>query len=71
MEESSCENPKYGRGLFTYYLLQGMKERKDAPIYKIFKYVTLHVELDAAANGWKRHPFFRRGTLWRGLCRAF
>ncbi len=57
-EESSYESPKYGHGLFTYYLLQGMKERKDAPIDKIFEYVKAHVEQDAAANGWKQHPFF-------------
>ncbi|MGA7241316.1 MAG: caspase family protein [Bryobacteraceae bacterium] len=58
VEESSYESPKYGHGLFTYYLLQGMKERKDAPIDKIFEYVKAHVEQDAAANGWKQHPFF-------------
>lgn len=37
--------------------LQGMKERKDAPIDKIFEYVKEHVEQDAAASGWKQHPF--------------
>ena len=57
-EESSYESPKYGHGLFTYYLLQGLKEKKDTPIDKVFDYVKTHVEQDAAANGWKQHPFF-------------
>lgn len=56
-EENSYESPKYGHGLFTYYLLQGLKTKKDAPINQIFDYVKTHVEQDAAANGWKQHPF--------------
>jgi Caspase domain len=57
VEESSYESPKYGHGLFTYYLLQAMKDRKDSPIDKMFEYVKEHVEQDAAASGWKQHPF--------------
>jgi hypothetical protein len=57
VEESSYESPKYGHGLFTYYLLQGLKEKKGAPMDKIFDYVKAHVEQDAAASGWKQHPF--------------
>ena len=57
-EESSYESVKYGHGLFTYYLLQALKERKDAPMDKIYEYVTAHVTQDASANGWKQHPFF-------------
>jgi hypothetical protein len=56
-EESSFESAKYGHGLFTYYLLQGLRERKDAPVEKIYQYVRAHVTQDAAANGWKQHPF--------------
>jgi len=56
-EESSFESAKYGHGLFTYYLLQGLREQKDAPIEKIYEYVRAHVTQDAAANGWKQHPF--------------
>jgi Caspase domain len=56
-EESSFESPKYGHGLFTYYLLQGLKAQKDAPMDKIYEYVSGHVTQDAAANGWKQHPF--------------
>jgi Caspase domain len=58
VEESSYESPKYGHGLFTYYLMQGLKEQKGAPMDKVFEYVKAHVEQDAAANGWKQHPFF-------------
>jgi hypothetical protein len=57
VEESSYESPKYGHGLFTYYLLEGLRAQKDAPIDKVFDYVKLHVTEDAAANGWKQHPF--------------
>jgi hypothetical protein len=57
-EESSYESAKYGHGLFTYYLLQALKESKDAPMDKIYEYVTAHVTQDALANGWKQHPFF-------------
>lgn len=57
VEESSYESPKYAHGLFTYYLLQGMKAKKDSPVEQIFDYVKTHVEQDAAANGWKQHPF--------------
>jgi len=56
-EESSFESAKYGHGLFTYYLLQGLREQKDAPVEKIYEYVRAHVTQDAAANGWKQHPF--------------
>jgi hypothetical protein len=58
VEESSYESPKYGHGLFTYYLLEGLRAQKDAPIDKVFDYVKAHVTQDAAANGWKQHPFF-------------
>ena len=58
LEESSYESPKYGHGLFTYYLLQALREKKDSPVDKIFEFVQSHVEQDAAANGWKQHPFF-------------
>jgi hypothetical protein len=57
-EESSFESAKYGHGLFTYYLLQGLKERKDSPMEQVSEYVSAHVTQDAAANGWKQHPFF-------------
>jgi hypothetical protein len=58
VEESSYESPKYGHGLFTYYLLEALKAQKASPIDQIFAYVKTHVEQDAAANGWKQHPFF-------------
>ncbi len=53
--ESSYESPKYAHGLFTYYLLQAMKTK--STIEQLFDYVKTHVEQDAAANGWKQHPF--------------
>jgi hypothetical protein len=56
-EESSYESAKYGHGLFTYYLLQGLKEHKDDPMDRVYDYVKSHVTQDAAANGWKQHPF--------------
>jgi Caspase domain len=71
VEESSYESPKYGHGLFTYYLLQGMKERKDAPIDKIFEFVKAHVEQDATANGWKQHPFFSASDAGAPLVLGF
>ncbi len=58
VEESSYESPKYGHGLFTYYLLEGLRTQKDAPLDKVFDYVKSRVAQDAAANGWKQHPFF-------------
>jgi hypothetical protein len=58
VEESSYESPKYGHGLFTYYLLEGLRAQRDAPLDKVFDYVKSHVSQDAAANGWKQHPFF-------------
>jgi hypothetical protein len=58
-EESSYESPKFGHGLFTYYLLQGLKQQKDAPISAVYQYVQTQVEREAAANGWKQHPVFR------------
>lgn len=56
--ESSYEHPKYGHGLFTYYLLEALKQGKDAPIEKVYEYVNTHVTADAAANHWKQHPVF-------------
>ena len=57
-EESSYEVAKYGHGVFTYYLLQALRQEKDAPVDKIYQYVNTHVAQDAAANGWKQHPIF-------------
>jgi caspase domain-containing protein len=58
LDESSYESPKYGHGLFTYYLLEGLRTQKDATLDKVFDYVKSHVTQDAASNGWKQHPFF-------------
>ncbi|MGA3015815.1 MAG: caspase family protein [Bryobacteraceae bacterium] len=57
-EESSYELAKYSHGLFTYYLLQGLKQQKDAPLDKIYPWITAQVSKEAAANGWKQHPVF-------------
>ena len=57
-EESSYELAKYGHGLFTYYLLQGLKQQKDAPLDKIYPWITAQVAREAEANGWKQHPVF-------------
>jgi hypothetical protein len=57
-EESSYESPKYGHGLFTYYLLEGLKTQKDTPIDQIFESVKQRVTQDASASGWKQHPVF-------------
>jgi len=57
-EESSYELTKYGHGLFTYYLLQGLKQQKDTPLDKIYPWITAQVAREAEANGWKQHPVF-------------
>jgi len=57
-EESSYESPRLGHGLFTYYLLQGLKEQKDAPLNAVYQYVQAQVTREASANGWKQHPVF-------------
>jgi uncharacterized caspase-like protein len=57
-EESSYEMARYSHGLFTYYLLQGLKQQKDTPLDKIFPWITTQVAHDAEANGWKQHPVF-------------
>jgi hypothetical protein len=57
-EESSYESAKYSHGLFTYYLLAGLKLQKDAPLDKIYQWVAEQVARDAEANGWKQHPVF-------------
>jgi len=58
VDESSSEQARYGLGLFTYYLLQGLQQQKDAPIDKLFDWVKEHVAQDAAQNHWKQHPVF-------------
>jgi len=57
-EESSYELPKYSHGLFTYYLLQGLRQQKDAPLDKVYSWVAAQVANEAGANGWKQHPVF-------------
>jgi len=57
-EESSYELAKYSHGLFTYYLLEGLKQQKDAPLDKIYPWVTAQVAREAEANGWTQHPVF-------------
>jgi uncharacterized caspase-like protein len=57
-EESSYESARYSHGLFTYYLLQGLKQQKDTPLDKIYQWVTAQVAREAEANGWKQHPVF-------------
>ena len=57
-EESSYELAKYSHGLFTYYLLQGLRQQKDAPLDKIYPWVTAQVSREAESNGWKQHPVF-------------
>jgi Caspase domain len=57
-EESSYELAKYSHGLFTYYLLQGLKQQKDTPLDKLYPWVTVQVAKEAEANGWKQHPVF-------------
>ena len=65
VEESSYESPKYGHGLFTYYLLQGMKSK--STVEQLFEYVKSHVEQDASANGWKQHPFLSATDMGAAL----
>jgi len=57
-EESSYEVAKYGHGIFTYYLLQALRQEKDSSVDRIYQYVNAHVAQDAAANGWKQHPIY-------------
>jgi len=57
-EESSYELPKYSHGLFTYYLLEGLRQQKDAPLDRIYQWVAAQVAREAEANGWKQHPVF-------------
>jgi len=56
VNESSYEHSRYGHGLFTYYLIEALKQQKDAPIDKIYAWVKEHVSQDADANHWKQHP---------------
>jgi hypothetical protein len=58
VDESSYEQARYGHGLFTYYLLQGLREQKDAPLDKLYAWVKDHVAQDAERNHWKQHPVF-------------
>jgi hypothetical protein len=57
-EESSYELARISHGLFTYYLLEGLKQQKDTPLDKIFPWITDQVAREAGANGWKQHPVF-------------
>jgi hypothetical protein len=57
-EESSYELAKYDHGIFTYYLLQALRQQKDTPLDKIYPWVTAQVAKEAEANGWKQHPVF-------------
>jgi len=57
-EESSYELAKYSHGLFTYYLIEGLKRQKDASLDKIYQWVTAQVTREAETNGWKQHPVF-------------
>jgi hypothetical protein len=57
-DESSYELAKYSHGLFTYYLLEGLRQQKDAPLDKIYQWVAAQVAKEADANGWKQHPVF-------------
>ena len=57
-EESSYELAKYSHGLFTYYLLQALKQQKDAPLDKVYQWVTEQVSREAEGNGWKQHPVY-------------
>lgn len=57
-EESSYESPKYGHGLFTFHLLDALRVNRNAPMDKIYELVNASVSKDAAANGWKQHPFY-------------
>ncbi len=58
VDESSYEQARYGHGLFTYYLLQGLEQQKDAPLDKLYTWVKDHVAQDAERNHWKQHPVF-------------
>lgn len=57
-EESSYELAKYSHGLFTYYLLEGLRQQKDAPLDKVYQWVTEQVTREAEGNGWKQHPVY-------------
>jgi uncharacterized caspase-like protein len=57
-EESSYEVARYGHGLFTYYLLEGLKQQKDTPLDKLYPWIADQVSREAGANGWKQHPVF-------------
>jgi len=58
VDESSYEQDRYGHGLFTYYLLQGLKQQKDLPLEKVYAWVKNQVSQDADRNHWKQHPVF-------------
>jgi hypothetical protein len=53
-----CELAKYSDGLFTYCLPPGLKRQEDAPLDRIYPWVTARVTREAAADGWKQHPVF-------------
>lgn len=58
VDESSYEQDRYGHGLFTYYLLQGLREQKDAPLETIYARVKERVSQDAERSHWRQHPVF-------------
>lgn len=58
VDESSYEQDRYGHGLFTYYLLQGLRQQKDLPLEKVYAWVKDQVSQDAGRNHWKQHPVF-------------
>jgi hypothetical protein len=58
-EEEAFEDRRYGHGLFTYYLLQGLKQKQgDLPIPGVYEYLRSHMAQDTAARGWKQHPVY-------------
>lgn len=60
-EESSYEDPQYGHGLFTFYLLQALKQEDGKiSLRRVYEYVSAHVDQDAARRGWKQHPVLSR-----------
>lgn len=58
-EEQAMEDRSYGHGLFTYYLLQALKQKQgDLPLVNVYEYLRAHMAQDTAARGWKQHPVY-------------
>lgn len=56
-DESSYEDPRFGHGVFTYYLLQALKQQNgNVQLRQVYDYVREQM----GKGGWKQHPVMSR-----------